>query len=160
MPVFLTLLLFTLAPCFSSPSGVVGVVQPAPWVTVLDGGRHLHLERGRHIRFEGTGRSAFGVDRQEVRIETDALPTVLVDGAPVFGRYAVASGEVLELRGADGIRWAIRLASEAEVEASTDAVRIRDDHPRSPARLDTDEPTVFFLFIDARGGSTFTYPEA
>lgn len=135
------------------------VEQPASWMTVLDEGR-LQLERDQYVRFEGVGRLAFGTDRREVHAEAGPLPTVLVDGTPIFGRYEVTPDETLELRGTGGTRWVIRLASEDEVAAIADAVRIRDDRPGSPARLDTDEPTLFYLYIDARGGSTFTYPEA
>lgn len=41
-----------------------------------------------------------------------------------------------------------------------DATRILDAHPERPARLDTDEHTVFFLQVDEHGGSTLIYPEA
>ena len=129
----------------------------ASWLTMRDSGRHLRLERGYTIRFEGVGRLEFGADRTLVRAEPEPL-SAFVNGERVRGRRMLADGDVLDLRAADGTAWTIRLASEDEVGAVTDATRIRDDHPDGPARIDTDEPTVFFLRL-AADGATFIHPE-
>lgn len=131
----------------------------SPWLTVLDDGQRLYLGQDQYVRFQGWGHLSFGVDRRLVDVGTDAPPAVLVNGETTREPRAVSGDDILEIKAEDGAAWVIRLAEAAEVVGIVDATRIRDPHPDSPARFDTEEPTIFFVHVDASGGSTFVYPQ-
>ena len=143
----------------SAASSSQAPASPSTWLTVLDGGKRLHLGQNQWVRFQGQGHLSFGVDRRLVDVETGTPPTVFVNGQATREPRAVAEDDILEIKAEDGSAWVIRLAEVSEVEAVVDATRIRAPHPDGPARLNMDEPTIFYVHIGEAGGSTFVYPQ-
>lgn len=133
--------------------------QSQPWITVHEGGELLRLEAGHYIRFEGTGHLHFGSDRTLVQVQRARSVSAFIDGVPIREKRAVQGNATVEIQGRPATQWHIRPADRAEVEAITDATRITDDAPDSPARIDADIPITFFVYIDTTGGTAFIYPE-
>jgi len=152
---FALVLMLALAPalCAAATGG------DGAWLRIGAGGSELEVVAAPVVlEFRGSGSLAFSADRRH--IELSGAPRIVVGGEAASSGRSVRGDERVEVRDpASDQGWEIRRVRDAGATLSGEGTRIRDDEPRSEARVDSRQATHFFLRLDEAGGSLFFYPE-
>lgn len=149
----------------AAPTVLLGIglatVQPGlaalsgPWLSVSADGRSVRIHPDVAVRFTGSGGLAFEEGRRVVALPEGAR--VRVPGADdprsmVIGRD-VPGVEVMD--GDGNVTWLLDLVDSVPEEPGT---RILDTDAAATSRIDTAQPTLFYLEVRADGSTLFFHP--